>query len=710
MLSPEFDFELQQHIEKDVVVIAKYDGRHPTLTAATNVGKVVLHSPHQRHEHQAEMRNLTINKPIKALGAGPLSRQGYDILFIGTSSTLVAYDVENNQDLFYKEIADGVNVITYGPAVPGSEQCCIGGNCSLQAFDSEGVEQFWTVTGDNVSALAFCDVDDDSKKEMLVGTEDYEIRVLRQEYVLKEIAETDVVTQIRTIGGRKWGYGLLNGTVGVYEKTSRLWRIKSRNRVNSVITFDVDGDGENELVTGWDNGKIEVRNSTKGEILFKENVGSSIAAVVAEDYRLDGTPCVMTVTQSGSVKGWVPTVQTDGGVDEEAQNQAFRDLSAQKNELLQALKAYEDQIVAKNNNSGNTGIIPQDTVLNASLTCNPTQSNTELSLTTSNYSVIRAVVIVAEHLFEGESCVLHPNPPSSSVLVQIAPAKDVATKMVVKALVGTTASSNSYHVFEQVHTMPKFSMYHYSGVRLTQEVDGKLDAYIPERLSKIVEWMKLAFINYPSDARPTTSLTACFTSLRTREPFLLSVEDGTPMSKLTIQCDSMEVTGELVQDLCTYLHVNEIDSVGSFPTEMERFREVLERVDEYNAQRMKLTAEMVDASNLLKTLVVKAEDFRVINDMTSMKKTYLEIAKINADLFQEYKVRSTNHQELMAQLKTVNTMIQKAANLRVGQGKARVVTACRNAIKSNNINELFQILRDGGAAVAKDGNVGAMRG
>jgi Bardet-Biedl syndrome 2 protein len=176
------------------------------------------------------------------------------------------------------------------------------------------------------------------------------------------------------------------------------------------------------------------------------------------------------------------------------------------------------------------------------------------------------------------------------------------------------------------------------------------------------------------------------------------------MSKLTIQCDSMEVTGELVQDLCTYLQVAEIDSVGSFPAEMERFREVLERVDEYNAQRMKLTAEMVDASNLLKTLVVKAEDFRVINDMNSMKKTYLEIAKINADLFQEYKVRSTNHQELMAQLKTVNTMIQKAANLRVGHGKARVVTACRNAIKSNNINELFQILRDGGAAVAKDSN------
>ena len=72
------------------------------------------------------------------------------------------------------------------------------------------------------------------------------------------------------------------------------------------------------------------------------------------------------------------------------------------------------------------------------------QGNAELSLMTSNYSVIRAVVIVAEHLFEGESCVLHPNPPSSSVLVQIAPAKDVETKMQVhgRMLTGEWATAH----------------------------------------------------------------------------------------------------------------------------------------------------------------------------------------------------------------------------------------------------------------------------
>ena len=46
--------------------------------------------------------------------------------------------------------------------------------------------------------------------------------------------------------------------VGVYDKTSRAWRIKSRNKVNSMISFDVDGDGVEELISGWDNGKLEV--------------------------------------------------------------------------------------------------------------------------------------------------------------------------------------------------------------------------------------------------------------------------------------------------------------------------------------------------------------------------------------------------------------------------------------------------------------------
>ena len=46
--------------------------------------------------------------------------------------------------------------------------CVVGGNCSVQGFDAEGTEVFWTVTGDNVSAIAFCDVNEDGNKEVCI--------------------------------------------------------------------------------------------------------------------------------------------------------------------------------------------------------------------------------------------------------------------------------------------------------------------------------------------------------------------------------------------------------------------------------------------------------------------------------------------------------------------------------------------------------------
>ena len=46
---------------------------------------------------------------------------------------------------------------------------------------------------------------------------------------------------------------------------------------------------------------------------------------------------------------------------------------------------------------------------------------------------------------------------------------------------------------------------------------------------------------------------------------------------------------------------------------MEAFRAVLLRVDDYNAARIKMTAEMADTSNLAKTLVIKARDNPMIS-------------------------------------------------------------------------------------------------
>ena len=45
------------------------------------------------------------------------------------------------------------------------------------------------MTGDNVSTLTFCDADGDSANELLVGSDDFAIRIFQQEEVLCEVSK-----------------------------------------------------------------------------------------------------------------------------------------------------------------------------------------------------------------------------------------------------------------------------------------------------------------------------------------------------------------------------------------------------------------------------------------------------------------------------------------------------------------------------------------
>ena len=56
---------------------------------------------------------------------------------------------------------------------------------------------------------------------------------------------------------------------------------------------------------------------------------------------------------------------------------------------------------------------------------------------------------------------------------------------------------------------------------------------------------------------------------------------------------------------------------------------MLVKVDEFHNVRQKLTAEMADHSNLIRSLVVRAEDARLMNDMNSMKQSYLKLYDLN---------------------------------------------------------------------------------
>jgi hypothetical protein len=69
----------------------------------------------------------------------------------------------------------------------------------------------------------------------------------------------------------------------------------------------------------------------------------------------------------------------------------------------------------------------------------------------------------------------------------------------------------------------------------------------------------------------------------------------------------------------------------------------------------------------------------------------------NRDLIADHERRATNHRQLLDGLRQVNRMIQRAARLRVGAPAARVIAACRAAVKQGEVQAIVRVVREGEA-------------
>ena len=73
-----------------------------------------IHNPHSRSQRggrieigaDRDISLLNINQSVSAVVAGQLDpTKQNDVLVIGTQTNLLAYDVENNSDIFYKDVS-----------------------------------------------------------------------------------------------------------------------------------------------------------------------------------------------------------------------------------------------------------------------------------------------------------------------------------------------------------------------------------------------------------------------------------------------------------------------------------------------------------------------------------------------------------------------------------------------------------------------------
>ncbi|KAI5699879.1 hypothetical protein M8J75_010430 [Diaphorina citri] len=688
MSVPLFVLQLKYSTIPGLVTLGKYDGSHSCLTAATTGGKVLIHYPHKKEN---EISILNINQEITALCAGKLNpNDEKDILAVGTPNSILAYHIDNNSDLFYAEVPDGVNSIVIGKLGTRSEPLLfIGGNCSIQGFDWKGNEVFWTVTADNIRSMILMDIDADGQNELIVGSDDYEIRIFKDDVLIYEITETEMITCLVEISTQKFGYALANGTVGVYENTNRLWRVKSKNAAQCLMNYDLNADGSEELVTGWANGKLDARQVSTGEVIFRDVLPSSVVGLVMGDYRKVGKNQLIVVSEDGEVRGYDSScIQVDLGL----QIDTVRELFLKKQNLLMELRNY-------NTVTDNTGI-PANTRLMTEITSSPPSSNEEkgyvlLKLSTNNLTVLRLATIFAEGIFGGETLVVCPpvNKVQNRLHVQLVPPKETP----LDAFVGISAESEQFHVFEVTKQLPQFSMFIITSCTPPEDLVrvNFVSFTLNERAQRIEMWLCQKFIIPPMMSGRTIEKKnkwfVALKSLRDSSTLLLSYEENT----MHIETSNLQLAADIVISITEYLNIDQLQTYVEIPSIFEQIESRMGSMQELEQNSSKITSYVANNARTIRTLIVQVEDSRLLGNMKEMRDFYIQLKQQNEEVIQNYKVRCSEHDQYLDNLRHLNNIIQQAARLRVGPYKTELIQKCRTALTSLNAKSLIKIIQTG---------------
>lgn len=128
----------------------------------------------------------------------------------------------------------------------------------------------------------------------------------KDETILFEITENACIINVCQIerANNLIAYTLTDGSLGVYDETVRLWRIKSKNKSTSLASFDLLGTGRNQLIVAWENGKVDMRDFSTGDVLFKLHHHPAIIACGQADYRGNGYMDLILCTATGEVRGY----------------------------------------------------------------------------------------------------------------------------------------------------------------------------------------------------------------------------------------------------------------------------------------------------------------------------------------------------------------------------------------------------------------------
>ena len=655
-----------------------------------------------------------------------------DVLFIGCEISLLCYDIMENKTLFDREITEGVLSMCCGRFSNFKEPLCLaGGNCNIVGIDINGEEKFWTVLGGNAICMALGYMEDDNINALYVGTDDFTIRVYKDEESISEINENTKIVIITPLQDDYFCYGLESGTVGLYKGKEKKWFKKEKGYCTSMEMRDFIGENTVEVLVGMSTGKIILFDSNTGKEYLNFYVDNPISKFFYGDFILsqrqideiqleklnkdeeddeDEDDQIICFTENGDVygyiygeKNYIPTEREfeskDKKVTEEELN-IYEQLLKEKNRLLDELEdlAVRDSNKNKINAPKEGNELPQGLKVDIDLESNDKDKCADLTLEANNNAVIKTVIIMSEQIYQGETFVKYPKNETNKAVVQIKTKKDLHINLHIKVLLGINTLVDDYVVLEYNKIIPKYCFYIL--LREEDEYKSKLKQGISinfdDRIDRLILFLEekfnipaKEFESYKSD---DLNFKVRFRSLRTDIILEINVRKG---NKLSILTDEIELCGNLLQDLALFLKKEDLDTKIDYSIYGKSFEPIFKRIEELDNERNHLNINMTDIITNIKDLYVKAEDNRLIDNIKGFEDYFRKIDVQNAQLLDEFEKRSEKYQQLLNDLKSVNEMIQLSSNLKCGKFKKAMVSECRRCIRNKDYDLLMKIISNG---------------
>eukprot|EP00210_Caulerpa_lentillifera_P005693 g5445.t1 len=679
-----------------LLTFGNFFGNGACIAWTSGSGLISIHGPVNDQNTRSNL-SIDVNQSIIALVSSALTT--YDSLIIAHSQALQCYDIFENKQIFYVEIENTIeSIATVSGNAPDSLMVVIGCHCTIQGFNMQGKETLWCMTSGRVTSMISIGKPT-SPQALLAGTDDFEISWFDIENSCRKwsVQEADVVEFLIDLGNGHFGYGLKNGTIGVYLDTTRLWRIKSKHRVLCLSSIHLTE--RPHLFSGWSNGKFEARKIENGEILCRESVSTPVVGIFSADFRQCEIHDIVVCTSQGFVRGYNTSLSDRARLHHEitSRTNTMTQLNQKLKELMFELESLEVARHQLGNEAELNALKHTEMDMRQSIQSKlepNCETRTVVLKVTSNRDqyLFKGGIALGENLFDNEADFVVLKTPRNELELSLAPKKDVQTEVCLQILVKQRTNAN-YFVIDLYQRIPKFVMFAPKDNSKSVNIESYAIFTLDESISQLRSWKEDRFLT-PTKNQDSTSY--AYLCLRSNDVLEIQFElldhgQGTG-TKVTIRCDNIEIVGGILQDLCQQFGVQDLQPLICFPTIMQELHSNLNELQSFDYNGLEFSTFVAKTLPQMKMLMVQCEDHRLLRDQSSLRLCFRELYGLNQDLMNHYE-RRTHNKEIHSQaLQRIGKQIQLIAQLYHGTFKTKLLRECRESLKGSKINSILELM------------------